>query len=957
MRYLLLFLLALASFGTLHAQSQRDSIAVYAKVMDSFTHEMLKGVKVEVLRPDSSLVSQHNTDKNYSYGRSSYNFGDEFRGLFLLRADYIFRFSKEGYVTQYANLYKRDLGRREQRRSVGEIMMKKVGKHRDIELGAAEVRTSKIRMVVKGDTLIYNADAFQLAEGSMLDGLIKLLPGFQLRDGQITVNGQYVSSLLVNGEDFFRGDPRVALENLPAYMVNKVKVYRKEHPWSYITKGKEERKEDLPLVVDVNLKREYAIGWVGNVGAGYGTADRYLARLFGLRFTDHSRLALYANANNTNDTREPGTSGNWNANGSASGRTTMQTAGFEFLVKGDKDQWKYVGHAKIYHQNTFNQSITATETFQPTLTNSTFNRARREAEGNHFKVQTEQAFERKRDEGFFNVFAALYYQHHHNNALSQGAEFSADPKDAYRAASLDSLFLSSSERLAKLLTNRRQNQEKSREHAWSGRLNASGLAKVPRTPDYYSLDFNADFEHKTGTAFSAYQLHYGQSAQVPQTNEHQLRYIDAPSTRANASFQAYYRYRPDWGSIHPTINIKESYQKGDLNSYRLDRLGTNAPALGLLPSTTAALLQTLDAPNSYMASRNTLTGTLGLWSVIWLNKETSNGIRFDPKLVWTNDRLSYDRNTLHATPHRNTVVFLPSIAWSGDAFNVSYQWNCAYPDLQNLLDYVDNSDPLNIYRGNPHLQRSTTHRVALSRSWTKWREGKSFAIGADWDVTRNAVAHGQTYDAATGVRTFMPRNVDGNWHAAARMFWERPFDKERQTLFTSETKADFRNSVDFVTERSTVQNFAVQQNLRFNAKIKRVILDGSIGARYWHATSARKNFQTINSFDVTYGLNIQLPLPGQFAFSTDCKLYQREGYSDASMNDLRFVANARLEKTFLRGRLGVALDGYDIFGGLSNVTKVINAQGIVETWHNSLPSYAMLQLSYKLSKSPKKRNR
>lgn len=957
MRNLLLFLLALASFGTLHAQSQRDSIAVYAKVMDSFTHEMLKGVKVEVLRPDSSLVSQHNTDKNYSYGRSSYNFGDEFRGLFLLRADYIFRFSKEGYVTQYANLYKRDLGRREQRRSVGEIMMKKVGKHRDIELGAAEVRTSKIRMVVKGDTLIYNADAFQLAEGSMLDGLIKLLPGFQLRDGQITVNGQYVSSLLVNGEDFFRGDPRVALENLPAYMVNKVKVYRKEHPWSYITKGKEERKEDLPLVVDVNLKREYAIGWVGNVGAGYGTADRYLARLFGLRFTDHSRLALYANANNTNDTREPGTSGNWNANGSASGRTEMQTAGFEFLVKGDKDQWKYVGHAKIYHQNTFNQSITATETFQPTLTNSTFNRARREAEGNHFKVQTEQAFERKRDEGFFNVFAALYYQHHHNNALSQGAEFSADPKDAYRAASLDSLFLSSSERLAKLLTNRQQNQEKSREHAWSGRLNASGLAKVPRTPDYYSLDFNADFEHKTGTAFSAYQLHYGQSAQVPQTNEHQLRYIDAPSTRANASFQAYYRYRPDWGSIHPTINIKESYQKGDRNSYRLDRLGTNAPALGLLPSTTAALLQTLDAPNSYMASRNTLTGTLGLWSVIWLNKETSNGIRFDPKLVWTNDRLSYDRNTLHATPHRNTVVFLPSIAWSGDAFNVSYQWNCAYPDLQNLLDYVDNSDPLNIYRGNPHLQRSTTHRVALSRSWTKWREGKRFAIGADWDVTRNAVAHGQTYDVTTGVRTFSPRNVDGNWHAAARIFWERPFDKERQTLFTSETKADFRNSVDFVTERSTVQNFAVQQNLRFNAKIKRVILDGSIGARYWHATSARNNFQTINSFDVTYGLNIQLPLPGQFAFGTDCKLYQRAGYSDASMNDLRFVANAHLEKTFLRGRLNVALEGNDIFSGLSNVTKVINAQGIVETWYNSLPSYAMLQLSYKLSKSPKKRNR
>ena len=201
----LFFGLFLFSLLFVHAQSQRDSIAIYGKVMDSFTHEMLKGVKVEVLRPDSSLVSQHNTDNVYGYGDYRYNFGvlGE-RGVYVLRADYIFRFSKEGYVTQYANLYKRDLGRREQRRSVGEILLKKIGKRRDVELGAAEVHASKIRMVVKGDTLIYNADAFQLAEGSMLDGLIKLLPGFQLRDGQITVNGQYVSSLFVNGEDFVR---------------------------------------------------------------------------------------------------------------------------------------------------------------------------------------------------------------------------------------------------------------------------------------------------------------------------------------------------------------------------------------------------------------------------------------------------------------------------------------------------------------------------------------------------------------------------------------------------------------------------------------------------------------------------------------------------------------------------------------------------------------------------------
>ena len=138
------------------------------------------------------------------------------------RQDCIFRFSKEGYQTQCLNIEKRKMDRREFRYFIGEVLLRKKSKPRDTQLGEATVTASKIRMVVKGDTLVYNADAFQLSEGSMLDGLIKRLPGFELRDGQITVNGQYVSSLLVNGEDFFRGDPRVALENLPAYAMFQV---------------------------------------------------------------------------------------------------------------------------------------------------------------------------------------------------------------------------------------------------------------------------------------------------------------------------------------------------------------------------------------------------------------------------------------------------------------------------------------------------------------------------------------------------------------------------------------------------------------------------------------------------------------------------------------------------------------------------------------------------------------
>ena len=158
----------------------------------------------------------------------------------------------------------------------------------------------------KGDTLVFNADAFQLSEGSMLDGLIRQLPGVELKDdGRIYVNGKYVESLLLNGEDFFSKDRQIMLDNLPAYMVKNVKVYDKSS-----LRGEMVHKKlgDETFVMDVHLKKEYNIGWIANAEVGGGTHDRYLARLFALRFTNHSRVTFFGNLNNLNDARRPGES-------------------------------------------------------------------------------------------------------------------------------------------------------------------------------------------------------------------------------------------------------------------------------------------------------------------------------------------------------------------------------------------------------------------------------------------------------------------------------------------------------------------------------------------------------------------------------------------------------------------------------------------------------------------------
>ena len=139
----------------------------------------------------------------------------------------IVRVESEGYETLYydLNILPSEAKHGEVAHNIGVIRLHRERNH---NLNEATVTASRIMMVMKGDTLVYDANAFQLAEGSMLDELIRQLPGVRLESGgRITVNGHFVSSLLVNGKDFFNGDPKVALQNLPAYMVNKVKTYQK----------------------------------------------------------------------------------------------------------------------------------------------------------------------------------------------------------------------------------------------------------------------------------------------------------------------------------------------------------------------------------------------------------------------------------------------------------------------------------------------------------------------------------------------------------------------------------------------------------------------------------------------------------------------------------------------------------------------------------------------------------
>lgn len=185
-------------------------------------------IKAELLLPDSTVIATtYNVfDPRFEYGSTDdYRYHIYFNNIKAPGEDFILRLSHPDYATSYRALkltnYHTDLGH-------AEIRKLNSFERKIKELGEVTVKASVVQVVNKGDTVQFNADAFALAQGSMLDALVEQLPGVELRDnGQLYVNGRFIDKLLLDGKDFFQGDQFVLLQNLPAYTVKNIQVYEK----------------------------------------------------------------------------------------------------------------------------------------------------------------------------------------------------------------------------------------------------------------------------------------------------------------------------------------------------------------------------------------------------------------------------------------------------------------------------------------------------------------------------------------------------------------------------------------------------------------------------------------------------------------------------------------------------------------------------------------------------------
>lgn len=934
----------------------RNSIFVCQFVRDSFTKYGIPDVFITLADSSGVLIDTMRTERGNAPhdGRMWHVIMERKPQTFTVKAEH------PDYETVVQRLEMKRPGRLTTYR-FPELFMKR--KMKEATMDELTVTATRVQLAYKGDTLVVDARAFKIPEGSMLDALVANVPGAELHeDGTIYMNGRKVDYLTLNGKDFFKGNNRIMLDNLPYYVVDKLKFYEKDVPLSQMVHQKTGQKD---YVMDVELKQEYSIGYMANAEAGAGTDEKWLARLFGLRFTDNSRIVLFAGANNTNEVRPPG-GGGWYAKSKIlTGEKEVKLAGGNFSVNDKHGRFMENVDAMAHWTDNRDETRTARETF---LANGAeHGRTQDISQSSDFGGSLTNKLHLGKLGLTFDTNGN--YSRKKGDGLSRAASFTSNPS-AYGSCTqvLDSLFSTSvSPALQSININKVLDQTL---HNSTGYGLGQSLSwdKEFAWGDNLSVSAGGNYNHSEKDNFSRYALTYPDAAQPDNRQE---RFM--PYRNHGYSYNAGGYYRMNLlGNIKLTYSYKytQDYSNTESSLYRLDWLGTDTE-FGMLPSQ-ADYLKTLDTGNSYRS--------------LYMTKTHSNGFglqhNHDGEKAYTmvvahaailhkGENVRYWRSgQRYGNGQGNWFLepfFLLTNSFKGNKpmgllnrSELKYESSVQTPSLVQRLNIEDTSNPLAVTKGNPNLKTARVHRLEM----TTETGGISphCHIKLFMNFLDNMVANGFTYDPTTGVYTYRPENVKGNWNTKAYIFYRTHADKKKRIQLQGKTGFDYAHNVDlaqvegFNTSRlSKVDHYITSQNAKvsYNKESLRLELGGDFA---WNVAERRgTEANGINAFDFSYGLSGQYTLPWKIQIATDLKMYSRRGYEESSMNTNELVWNASLSRAFLKEKLVVQLNAYDLLNQLSTTRYVVNGQGRTETWQLTVPRYAMLKVAYKFNKNPKKK--
>ena len=924
-RQLITIILALAATS---AWAQRE-VTITGDVKDGFLKTPLTDAKVTICRADSSVLD---TAKMTIYKRSDQPLYAVFSSKVKTDANAVL---VHAWLQGYDDVWQRVNITGQTEVEVPTIEMRKM---REMELKEVVVKATRVKMFYRGDTLVYDATAFKLPDGSMLDALIRQMPGVTMNDGgEIFVNGRKVDELMLGSRSFFKGNRKVLLENLPYYTVQNIKVYDKQ---SDMSKALGYDVDAKSFVMDVNLKQEYQRGYIANAEAAAGTNDRWLARAFALGFSDHYRFTLLGNVNNVNETRHIGQSGNWTPATMPKNMLTTRSVAGEIDYHAKEDKVKNNLTASYTSTTDVSESRSRYEQFLQGLTPTSLTESFSRASNRQWNARN--AFTLTKP---FYLYAVADFSYSKNHGA------------------FSSMFDQWNETLTASQRNRGFNEGK----AWSGGMEAQGAFNVGKNQQH--INFYVRAQHSENESESAMRYSTRQYVNPQQSVQHN---VDDISNRTT------------WGAASLNYNMKlfkgVEMQVGEsVNLIRIDAHDyLYHPDTLLLASQIDALTAITDFNNSYDSRTNAVENTVGL------SFSGKGKYKMNPNAPFTIDyqrwnvgisvpirheSLDYQRGRLDTLARQNTMFVNTSASFrhaSEDGkqdFRIHASHKRSAANLSDRITYRDDSQPLVVKLGNPDLKSFVTSNFGIDYSNKAGRNQQQWHVGTSADIYHRQTAQSASYDPVSGVYTYQPMNVSGAYRLNAKFDFSRAIDKNRYWTWQTNADAGYHHSIDHAmltgmtaSEENVVNTLTLHDGayIQYNKGTLNIRATGDI--RWRHSEGKMYDFETLNATDFQYGLSARYTLPRlNTTLSADGNMYSRRGYGSSELNTDDFVLNASISQPFFKGKLIARIEAFDLLHQLSNTQYSVNAQGRTETWYRSLPHYVMLHLVYHWNKNPKKK--
>ena len=989
--------------------AQQDIVS--GRVIDQENREAMVRATLQLYRlgpvqngkQDTTFVKGSYTDENGRFNITSVSAGQ-----------YLLKFSFLGYKE-----LKRDITKtRGQQLRLGDITMEADA----IQLNEAVVTANIPKMIVKDDTLIYNADAFRVPEGSVIEALVEALPGAKIDDdGKISINGKEVRKFKMDGRDFMTGNNDAVMKNLPSYVIDKVKAYDEQSDQSRLT-GIDDGNDDF--VLEFTTKRSARNGLQMNPDLGIGTDKRYGVRLTAMKPFGAMRYTVMANANNVNDRNFSGRGGR--GRGNNQGQRETKTTALDVSYENDKNL-KLSGRVTWTHGDTDNWNRTGSENFVNTR-------------GGAFSNSISQSYSRNNSwTGNMNLQWTIdsvttlsfrpdmSFSTNDSRSESTNASFNVDPFEYVT----DPLSFESRQKMDDmgLIVNGRENKSMS----YGSNTNINSQLQLYRRfgRNGRNMTINGRFNYRDGdnqNASLSRVILYQQPDRFGNDSTYQTnRYTLSPSD--NWGYQIGFSYteplfifkpkpqpedstqtnrfgfgnfgggrggnrggggggrggRVGQQGIFLQVNYRYnySYQKSDPSTYDFPELSSEA-FLDVLRDYRdfTRLFGYLDNPyESYLSDdlsryseRTEYNHNIDLQLRVVREKYNMNvGIQMQPqKSHYIQQYLGIPIDTTRTVNNISPTLNLRYRFNQQTNLQVQYRGNSQQPNITQLLDIYDDTNPLNISMGNPGLKPSFTSN--LSVNFQKQRQTRlvedslgfmvpkaqrhwSFSSNGSFQVTKNSIGNVVTYNETTGGRISRPENINGNWSTNASITFNMGLDTLNRWDISGSISGSYNHRVGYVNlnrtaipDRNVTHTYNVNPSVSLSYRNK--WLSFSLNGRTtWARTENRlQASNNLSTWNFQYGGNTNITFPWGTSLVTDFHVYSKRGYSDETLNTNEMIWNAQLSHSFLRGKkLTVMLQWYDILHEQTNFTRTVNANGWTDREVNAITSYGMIHVSYRLN--------